>query len=110
MTMCYSITYKRMHLICIYKCTQTPLGKNNKQISYAFGLYFLNYNVHITTRYMLDILGWVNEYYNVLIWIMEVFVTGILHTLGNDNINCRKCCNSVEIGIGNGNNISYGLD
>ena len=26
---------------------------------------------------------------------MEVFVTGILHTFGKDNINCRMCFSSI---------------
>ena len=30
---------------------------------------------------------------------MDVFVTGILHTFGNDIINCRMCCSSIGIGI-----------
>ena len=38
---------------------------------------------------------------------MEVFVTGILSTFGNDNINCRMCFSSIGIGIGNGNVIWF---
>ena len=38
-------------------------------------------------------LGYINfdniKLQNFLVWIMEVFITGILHTFGNDNINCR---------------------
>ena len=30
---------------------------------------------------------------------MQVFVTGILHTFGNDNINCRMCFSSIGIGL-----------
>ena len=33
----------------------------------------------------------------IMLWILEVFITGILHNFGNDKINCRI------IGIGNGN-------
>ena len=46
--------------------------------------------------------GLVMEYYNALVWIMEVFVMGILHNFGKDN-NCRMCRSSIGIGIGNGN-------
>ena len=36
-------------------------------------------------------------------WIIEVFVTGILHSFENGNSNGRMCCRSIGIGIGNGN-------
>ena len=38
-------------------------------------------------------------YYKVLVWIMEVYIMGILYTLANYNINCRMCCISIKIGI-----------
>ena len=38
---------------------------------------------------------------------MEIFVTGILHSFGNDNNNCRRmCCSSIGIDAGN---IIWGL-
>ena len=40
------------------------------------------------------------QYYNVLVWLMEVFVTGILYTFGNDNNKCRMCFSSIGIGKG----------
>ena len=34
---------------------------------------------------------------------MELFVTGILHNFGNDNINCLMSYSSIRIRIGDGN-------
>ena len=42
--------------------------------------------------------------------IMEVFVTGILHTFGNNNINYHMCCSSIGIGIGDRNIIMLGTN
>ena len=34
-----------------------------------------------------------------LVWIVEVFVMGILHSFVNNNSNHRMCCSSIGIGI-----------
>ena len=41
---------------------------------------------------------WLREYYTVLILIMEVFVTGIIHSFGNDNSKRRMSCSCIGMG------------
>ena len=42
--------------------------------------------------------------------IVDVCVTGTLHSVGNDNSYRRMCCSSIGIGIGNDNVIWIGYD
>ena len=39
------------------------------------------------------------EYYNVLVWMMEVFVIGILHNFRNENSNRRMSCSCIGMGL-----------
>ena len=36
------------------------------------------------------------------VFVNRIFINGILHTFGNDNINFRICFSSISIGIENG--------